>query len=186
MNACSSIKNASGIRLKTSAPSTMRPGKRPNRYLGDLFVDTDYPADIRTKFKFEYRYLSLGLPGKANLLTPEIYEREKEKFETLMEETREIAMTALRTEFGQLVTHLTDRLNGNDGKPKVLKSSMFNKIKDWLDGFRTRNIFEDEKLVELTDQALSVIGGVSSYGLQYNDRHEKEDPEGYEFAQRRR
>jgi hypothetical protein len=92
-----------------------------------------------------------------------------EKFESLMAETREIAMTALRTEFGQLVTHLTDRLNGDDGNPKVLKSSMFNKLYEFLDGFRTRNIFEDQKLVELTDQALSVIGGVSSYGLQYND-----------------
>ena len=86
-----------------------------------------------------------------------------------MEETREIAMTALRTEFGQLVTHLTERLNGDDGKPKVLKSSMFNKMHEFLDGFRTRNIFDDDKLVELTDQALSIIGGVSSYGLQYND-----------------
>ena len=137
--------------------------------LGDLFNETDYPADVRTKFKFEFRYLTLGVPGKASLLSPEIYERELEKFESLMAETREIAMTALRTEFGQLVTHLTDRLNGDDGNPKVLKSSMFNKLYEFLDGFRTRNIFEDQKLVELTDQALSVIGGVSSYGLQYND-----------------
>ena len=83
--------------------------------LGDLFNETDYPEDIRTKFKYEYRYLTLGVPGKTSLLTPEIYEREKEKFQSLMEETREVAICALRTEFGQLVTHLTDRLNSNGG-----------------------------------------------------------------------
>jgi hypothetical protein len=99
--------------------------------LGDLFNETDYPADIRTKFRFEHRYLTLGLPGKTSVLNPEIYEREKEKFQSLMEETRELAMVALREEFGQLVTHLTERLNSNDGKPKVLRTAMFNKMHEF-------------------------------------------------------
>ena len=137
--------------------------------LGDLFNETDYPADIVSKFRFEHRYLTLGLPGKTSVLNPEIYEREKEKFQSLMEETRELAMVALREEFGQLVTHLTDRLNGNEGKPKMLKTAMFNKLHEFLDSFSSRNIFDDEKLIELGDQARQVISGASSYSLQYND-----------------
>ena len=137
--------------------------------LGDLFNEADYPADILTKFRFEYRFLTLGVPGKTNLLSPEIYEREKEKFQSLMDETRQIAMGALREEFGQLVNHLTNKLNSNDGKPKMLKSSMFNKLHEFLESFGTRNLFDDEKLVELAEQAKSVIGGVSTYGIQYND-----------------
>jgi hypothetical protein len=137
--------------------------------LGDLFNETDYPEDIRTKFRFEHRYLTLGLPGKTSVLSPAIYEREKEKFQSLMEETRELAMMALREEFGQLVTHLTERLNSNDGKPKVLRTAMFNKMHEFLDSFSARNIFDDQKLNELADQARSVISGSSSYGLQYND-----------------
>ena len=31
------------------------------------------------KFNFEWRYLALGVPSKASLLTPEIYDREKQK-----------------------------------------------------------------------------------------------------------
>ena len=137
--------------------------------LGDLFNEADYPADILTKFRFEYRFLTLGVPGKTNLLSPEIYEREKEKFQSLMDETRDVAISALREEFGKLVTHLTDKLNSNGGKPKMLKSSMFNKLHEFLDSFGTRNLFDDEKLIELSEQAKSVIGGVSSYGLQYNE-----------------
>ena len=67
------------------------------------------------------------------------------------------------------MTHLTDRLNSTDGKPKMLKSSMFNKLHEFLDSFGTRNLFEDEKLIELSQQAKAVIGGISSYGLQYNE-----------------
>ena len=64
--------------------------------LGDLFNETDYPEDIRTKFKYEYRYLTLGIPGKTSVLTPEIYEREKEKFQSLMEETRDVAISCFK------------------------------------------------------------------------------------------
>ncbi len=137
--------------------------------LGDLFNETDYPEDIRTKFRFEHRYLTLGLPGKTSMLNPEIYEREKDKFQSLMEETRELAMVALREEFGQLVTHLTDRLNSNDGKPKMLKTAMFNKMHEFLDSFSSRNIFDDQKLIEMGEQARQAISGASSYSLQYND-----------------
>ena len=56
--------------------------------LKDLFNESDYPADISSKFRFEWRFLVLDVPGKSKLLSPEIYEREKKKFEDLMTETR--------------------------------------------------------------------------------------------------
>ena len=51
------------------------------------------------------------------------------------------------------------------GKTKVLKSSMFNKMMEFLDDFGTKNIFDDDTLTQLTEQAKSAIGGVSPYGL---------------------
>ena len=137
--------------------------------LGDLWNEADYPMDIRSKFKFDWRFLALSVPSKTKLLTPELYEREKAKFQELMEETRELAMTALREEFAQIIHFLTERLSNNGGKPKTLNGSMFNKLHDFMDDLSTRNIFDDERLVELCDQARSVIGGVSPYGLKYND-----------------
>ncbi len=137
--------------------------------LGDLFNEADYPVDIMTKFKFDWRFFELSTPAKSRILSPEIYEREKEKFTSLMDETRELAMAALREEFSTVVSNLVDRLTNNDGKPKVINNSMFNKLHEFLDDFSTRNIFEDEQLVELTEQAKSVIDGVSPFGLKYND-----------------
>ncbi|MDA3789157.1 MAG: DUF3150 domain-containing protein [Desulfobacula sp.] len=137
--------------------------------LGDLFNESDYPTDIIQKFKFDWRYFELSTPGKSKILSPEVYQREKDKFTSLMEETRELAMFALREEFSGVVTNLVDRLTSDNGKPKVISSGMFNKLHEFLDDFSTRNIFEDEKLIELTEQAKSVVSGVSPYGLKYNE-----------------
>ena len=136
--------------------------------LGDLFNETDYPENISTKFKFEWRFLTLDLPKKSKILTPDIYQREKEKFETMMEETRQMATEALATELGAIVQNLTDRLNGN-GKAQGINSAMLNKMRDFLDAFSTKNLFDDEKLNAVVAEAHSVVDGISPYGLKYNE-----------------
>lgn len=144
----------------------------------DLFNEADYPADIMSKFKLDWRYLELSTPAKSRILSPEIYEREKEKFTNLMEETREMAMIALRTEFSGVLNAMIERLTSNDGKPKMISNAMFNKLNEFLDDFSTRNIFEDEELAGIIEQAKSVVSGVSPYGLKYNDVLQKKITKG--------
>ncbi len=138
-------------------------------YLGDLYNEADYPIDITRKFRFEWRFLILDIPGKSTVLPPEIYEREKEKFQSMMDETRELAISALRGEFAKIINGLTEKLNKDSTQPRVIKSSMFNKMRDFLDGFGTKNIFEDEVLVELSQQAKALIEDVSPDGIKKND-----------------
>ena len=138
--------------------------------LGDLFNETDYPEDIATKFKFDWRFVTLDIPTKSKILTPAIYKREKEKFEAMMEETRQMATEALATELGEIVQNLTDRLNGNgNGKGRSINSAMLNKIRDFFDAFETKNLFDNEKLNELVAQAHAVVDGISPYGIKYNE-----------------
>ena len=138
-------------------------------YLGDLYNEADYPMDILRKFHFDWRFLILEVPGKSTVLPPEIYEREKEKFQTLMEETRELAISALREEFGQIVHRLAEKLDKDSAQPKIIKSAMFSRLRDFLDDFGARNIFEDEVLAELSQQARALIDGVSPAGIKRND-----------------
>jgi hypothetical protein len=138
-------------------------------YLGDLYNEGDYPINILRKFHFGWRFLILDIPGKSSVLPPEIYEREKEKFQSMMEETRELAISALREEFGQIVQRLTEKLDKNSTQPKVIKSSMFKKLRNFLDDFGVRNIFEDDVLAELSQQARDLIDGVSPAGIKQND-----------------
>lgn len=139
--------------------------------LGDLFRDTDYPMDIRAKFKFEWRYVTLDVPDEASILPPEIYEREKEKFYDLMQETQESALLALREEFAGLIGHMVDRLETSDeGKPKILRSSMIDNLNEFFESFEGRNLFNDGELREMIEQAKSVIKEIQSpYALKYNE-----------------
>jgi hypothetical protein len=131
------------------------------RGLGELFSDFDYPLGIRDKFGFEWRYLTLETPGKYRILTPEIYEREKQKFQSMMEETRVLAISALRQEFAECVNHMVDRLtNDPEGKSKVFKNCMVEKVQAFLDSFQGRNLFQDDELADLVEQARSVLHGI--------------------------
>ena len=128
-------------------------------FLGDLFNQTDYPANIRSKFKFDWRFLTLSIPEHTSVLSPEVYIREKEKFLTMMDEARELASITLADELGKIVSTLTEKLTSGD-KPRTLGSSMFNRLNEFLNGFEKRNLFNDETLAELTKQARTIISGV--------------------------
>ena len=135
-------------------------------FLENLFDEADYPLDIRSKFKFEWRFLALDLPGKGSILSPQVYEREKEKFEAMMDEARCLAGTSLREEFAQIVNHLVERLAS--GQNKTLKSSMFNKLHEFLADLTTRDIFDDAALRDLAATARDTISGISPYALNYD------------------
>lgn len=137
--------------------------------LGDLFCEADYPINIRGRFGFEWQYFTLDVPGKVGVLSPEIYRREKEKFYAMMDETRELAVAALRQEFADHVSHIVERLTRSaDGKPKIFKNCMVEKIQAYLDVFDARNLFGDEQLAELVEQAKSIVGGVSPESIREN------------------
>lgn len=139
--------------------------------LGDLFSETDYPQDIKSKFRFTWSYVALDVPSRSMFLSPELYQKEKEKFQSLMTETRELAMAALREEFGGLIHHIADSITG-DAKPKIIRSNMTNKIHEFLNCFEDRNsIFQDDKLAALVEEARGLVKTINGnpYGVQYND-----------------
>ncbi len=141
--------------------------EKARQSLGPLFSDADYPIDVRQKFRFEWRFITMDVPGKSGILSPELYEREKEKFQALMSETRELAISALREEFAGIVRHMVERLSGEeDGKPKRFQASMLEKMGEFLDSFGDRNLFDDDKLAELVDHARDVVSGLSTSELR--------------------
>ena len=68
-----------------------------------------YPPtiDLRQKFEFEWRFFQLSIPENSGILTPEIYEAEKEKFQKEMEQWRRMVLnevgSALMTRLDSLI-----------------------------------------------------------------------------------
>jgi len=143
-------------------------------YLGELFNEVDYPLHVEKKFSFAWRFIILDVPnGKSGILSPEVYEREKEKFIQTMEEARTMAIESLREEFASMVERITERFTQSDGKPKVFKNTTVESFYEFFETFKERNIFKDEQLAELVDRAQAVLGGVSPESIRTSD-HLKE------------
>ena len=137
--------------------------------LGELFDSEEYPDDITTKFRFEWKFVTLTMPGKDTILSPEIYEQEKQKFISMVDEAREMGIRALHQELSDNVAYLMDRLSGNNGKGKILKSAMFNRMNAFLEDLETKNVFNDQRLRELAEEAKSVINNADSNSLKYSE-----------------
>ena len=141
-------------------------------YLGDLFNETDYPVDIQAKFSFAWRFVILDVPnGRSGVLSPEVYEREKQKFVQTMEDARELAVMSLREEFSGMLQRITERFtNGGNTKPKVFKNGTINNFYAFFETFKERNIFNDRELAELVERARSVLGGNTADVIRSNDQ----------------
>jgi hypothetical protein len=145
-------------------------------YLGDLFNEVDYPFQVGKKFSFAWRFIILDVPdGKTGILSPEVYEREKEKFIQTMEEARTMAIESLREEFASMVERITERFaESADGKPKIFKNGTVESFYGFFETFKERNIFRDEELSRLVERAQAVLGDVSAESIRTNN-HLKEN-----------
>jgi hypothetical protein len=140
-------------------------------YLGELFNEVDYPVHVEKKFSVAWRFIILDVPnGKSGILSPEIYEREKEKFIQTMEEARGMAIESLREEFASMVERITERFTQNaDSKPKVFKNATVESFYEFFETFKERNIFRDEELAQLVEKAQTVLGGTSVESIRTNE-----------------
>ena len=148
-------------------PQTVKDAKES---LGELFDECDYPTQeaVKNKFRFQWRYITIG-PSVSRVLPPSIYKEEVKKFQELMEQARSEAITALREEFVDLVTNIADKLqNHDDGRPRRLRDAAVENLKQFLDNFSSRNIFEDAQLAELVEQCREIITNTNANAIRGN------------------
>ena len=154
-------------------PQTVKDAKES---LGELFDECDYPTQeaVKNKFRFQWRYITIG-PSVSRVLPPSIYKEEVKKFQELMEQARSEAITALREEFVDLVTNIADKLqNHDDGRPRRLRDAAVENLKQFLDNFSSRNIFEDAQLAELVEQCRGIITNTNANAIRGNTQVREE------------
>lgn len=154
-------------------PQTVKDAKES---LGELFDECDYPTQeaVKNKFRFQWRYITIG-PSVSRVLPPSIYKEEVKKFQELMEQARSEAITALREEFVDLVTNIADKLqNHDDGRPRRLRDAAVENLKQFLDNFSSRNIFEDAQLAELVEQCREIITNTNANAIRGNTQVREE------------
>ena len=135
--------------------------------LGRLFNPTDYPQSLRGLFAASWDFPSIEPPPYLQQLSPQLYEQECQRVQARFDEAVQLAEQAFTDELAKLVSHLTERLSGQeDGKPKVFRDSAVENLTEFFERFRHLNVRSNEQLDGLVAQAQRTIRGVEPQQLR--------------------
>ena len=137
--------------------------------LGELFNAGDYPSSLQGLFSVTVSYPSVEVPPYLRRLRPDLYRQEAERVSQRFDQALEMAESAFMDELSQLISHLTERLTGqDDGKPKVFRDSAVNNVFSFLERFKRLNVNSNAELNDLISTCQQVVQGRSAQSLRDN------------------
>ena len=135
--------------------------------LGRLYNPGDYPPEVRGLFNVEWDFPSVEPPSYLMRISPELYEQEQARIARRFEEAVVLAEQAFLSEFGKLVSHLTERLaEGAGGERRVFRDSAVTNLLDYFERFRHLNVRSNQDLDRLVEQAQALVRGVTPQALR--------------------
>lgn len=137
------------------------------RRLGSLYNVSDYPQSLEGLFGIAWEYPSVEPPSYLQQLNPALFEQEQARVAARFDEAVRLAEEAFVSELSQIVSHLTERLSGQeDGKPKVFRDSAVENLSEFFNRFRQLNVRSNDQLDDLIDQAQRIVKGVGPQELR--------------------
>ncbi|MEK6236961.1 MAG: hypothetical protein N2C14_19815 [Planctomycetales bacterium] len=135
--------------------------------LGTLYDPRDYPESLAGLFQMEWSFPTVEPPSYLQRLHPEIYQRQCSRVAAQFDEAVRLAEEAFTTEFENLLSHLVERLSGEqDGKPKVFRDTAVGNLRDFFKRFRSLNVRSNDQLDELIEQAQHAVTGMKPQDLR--------------------
>jgi len=135
--------------------------------LGRLFNAADYPESLNGLFELSFDFPSVEPPDYLKQLSPKLYAQESQRASARFQEAVELAEQAFLEEFARVISHLTERLSGQeDGKPKVFRDSAVEHLHAFFDRFRHLNVRSSQQLDDLVSQAQRVTRGIEPQSLR--------------------
>lgn len=137
--------------------------------LGHLYNAGDYPESLAGLFEISFDFPSVEPPDYLQQLNPELYQQECQRVQSRFDEAVRMAEEAFTAELAKLVSHLTERLSGQeDGRQKIFRDSAVENLTEFFGRFRELNIRSTEQLDQLVRDAQRVIRGVEPQDLRDN------------------
>lgn len=135
--------------------------------LGRLYNGADYPASLAGLFEVTWEFPSIEPPSYLQQLNPALYEQECQRVQARFDEAVQLAEQAFVEELAQLVSHLTERLGGQeDGRPKIFRDTAIGNLSEFFARFRTLNVRSNEQLDGLVAQCEQIVQGVEPQQLR--------------------
>ena len=146
--------------------------ERDERELGAVFARRDYPGanELRGSFGIETEWEATSVPVALKQIKQALFAREKAKAERRWADASDEIRAGLRAGFMDLVSRLGERLApATDGKRTVLKSSLVEGLREFLDLFSAKNLTDDRALSALVSKARCLVDGVSPDDLRRSE-----------------
>jgi hypothetical protein len=135
--------------------------------LGRLYNSADYPETLIGLFDVSWEFPSVEPPSYLQRLSPELYRQESQRVAARFDDAVRLAEETFLAELDRLVTHLTERLAGEeDGKPKIFRDSAIENLTEFFNRFRRLNIRSNEQLDELVNQVQQAVRGIQPQALR--------------------
>ena len=138
--------------------------------LGSLFDLTDYPSTLEDEFGIEWSFPAVNPPDYLKRLNPEVYAEQTRRVAQRFDEAVQLAEAAFFEELDKLVSHLAERLAGDDdGRPKIFRDSAVTNMGDFFTRFRSLNIRSNDQLDELVERCEGLLNNVQPAALRSDD-----------------
>jgi hypothetical protein len=135
--------------------------------LGRLFNAADYPESLDGLFAIEWDFPSVEPPDYLRQLNPELYQQECQRVQQRFDEAVRLAEQTFTEELAKLVSHLTERLSGqDDGRAKIFRDSIVENLHEFFERFRTLNVRSNAQLDQLVADAQRTIRGIEPQALR--------------------
>jgi hypothetical protein len=112
----------------------------------------------------------LSVPENIKAVSPLLYEEEKQRIASQMQEALKEILVLMRQEAATYMKRLIRKLTPKkDGSYPSLEQDSFEKIKSFLESFQARNICNDKELGVAVEMAKQALKGVKISDLESND-----------------
>lgn len=131
--------------------------------LRGIFEAGDYPepSKVGGMFGMSWRYVDLGVPKGLSGISQQMFKEQQEKASAEWVEAMREVRSLLRIGMSDLVSDMVTKLTPEDGKKKMFRAGMTDKIKEFLEVFNARNIADDTELRLLTDKVRGMLRGIN-------------------------
>jgi hypothetical protein len=150
--------------------------------LKGMYDPRDYPSaeSVRAQFRFEWQYVTTGVPGQLKAINAALFEQEREKASLKLRDAAEECRQVLRAGMLEIVRHMTERLQpSEDGKKKVFRNSLVENVNAFLRTFEMRDVTDDAEMAGLVKKARDLMNGVDPETLRDDELIRRQVQEGF-------
>ena len=137
--------------------------------LGPHFKQSDYvePRDVIAAFSIEWRFVSFKSPENLETIDHALAEEADRKYQAQLSDAYDEVVTGLRTAALEIVADLADRLGKDEtGKPRVIRSTALDAIREFGEMLPKRNVGGDDKLAKAIDKLVKRASGLTAEQLR--------------------